>query len=299
MKSTMMMSKSYHQASRMTCFYIAILAVALTGCESTQEYKKFSEAGQDYAAAVDNLLSKASEIRLNSSSEVLLAAPSRTRARYQKISSRDEETLRLYGDLRLHNQLLSQYFSRLEVLANSEGDKSAQASNEAQNIANNLTTVGQKLISTPLIGNSEALRAIVGNITQFVVSSQITGALREELQRRGATIERELVIQKEVLKFLKSDLESDIKELQAFRENRLVIEPYTQTEPPNPEEWMKIRHEILLMTNTVQQINAAIDSLGNFQSIFRGFIEGKVGLFHIGIFVKDVENLSALVEALK
>lgn len=50
----------------------ALMATFITGCRSTDEYKKLAETGGKYAEAVNQLLTASGEITIEASSEQLL-----------------------------------------------------------------------------------------------------------------------------------------------------------------------------------------------------------------------------------
>ncbi|WP_223269725.1 hypothetical protein [Nostoc sp. 'Peltigera membranacea cyanobiont' 213] len=98
MDSTMIIQKNLHQV----VIIFVLIASITTGCRSTDEYKKFANAGSQYTNAVDKLLDTASNIRIDTTSEQLLRNDrilNQTIEDYQKLAQVDEERLEVLGKL--------------------------------------------------------------------------------------------------------------------------------------------------------------------------------------------------------
>ncbi|MEH2151482.1 hypothetical protein [Nostoc sp.] len=280
---------------RQTVAVFAVIATLTTGCRSTDEYKKFANAGSGYANAVDKLLDTAGDIRIDTTSEQLLRNDrilNLTVDDYKKLADRDQERLEVIIKLRKHNKLLSDYFQLLNELAGSDAPTRAQG--EITGVVANLNTIGKELQGSDLITNS----GIFEGIANFVVSSQIRGALRDELEKRHRTILLELTIQKEMLKVIGDSIAQDAKLIRIAREERFVIRPLIEETTISDEDtWIETRRDLLKMERRGQELQFANQALGNFQEVFQAFIEGKLSVSRINNFLQEVDNLLQLVEA--
>ncbi len=280
---------------RKTIVAFAVIAALTTGCRSTDEYKKLANAGSQYANAVDKLLDAASTSRIDTTSEQLLRNDrilNQTIEDYKKLAQPDEEYLEVIGKLRKHNRLLSDYFRLLNELASSDAPTRAQG--EIAGVVDNLNKIGKELQGSDLITNP----GLFQGITNLVVSSQIRGALRDELEKRNRTILLELTIQKEMLKALGDSIGQDVKLIRIAREERFVIRPLIQdTAIPDADTWIETRRKLLTMEARGKELNEASKALGNFQEVFQAFVEGKLSLAQLNAFLQDVDAFLKLVEA--
>ncbi|WP_445628044.1 hypothetical protein [Nostoc sp. DSM 114167] len=279
---------------RKTVVVFAVIATLTTGCRSTDEYKKFAKAGNEYANAVDKLLDAATDIHIDKTSEQLLKddqITNQTREDYEKLTETDEERLEVIDNLRKHNNLLRDYFQLLNELASS--DAPVRAEGEINGVVDNLNNIGKELQKSDLIKNP----GLFEGITNLVVSSQIRGALRNELEKRNGTIMRELTIHTAMLKSLGDSIEQDTKLIRIAEEDRLVIRPLTQdAEIPDKEAWIETRREILTRRQG-KELKDASNTLSEFQGVFQGLIEGKLNLARLNSFLQDVDNFLQIVEA--
>jgi hypothetical protein len=284
------MKKTLHK----TVFVFAIIATLTTGCRSNDEYKKFANAGSKYTNAVDKLLDAAGDIRIDTTSEQLLRNDriiNLTIDDYKKLADRDDERLEVIRKLRKHNRLLGNYFQLLNELARS--DSPTQAQGEIAEVVDNLNTIGNELQGSDLLTNSGLLQGI----SNLVVSSQIRGALRDELEKRHRTILLELTIQKEMLKILGDSIAQDVKLIRIAREERFIIRPLIQEATISDEDvWIEARRDLFTMENRGQELQFASQALGNYQEVFQAFYEGKLTSERVNNFLQEVDDFLQLVE---
>jgi hypothetical protein len=273
---------------------VIVIATLAGGCRSTTEYKKLTEAGSKYTTAVNDLLLKAGDIRINATSEQLLKddrITNQTVANYEKLSQLDEKRLDILNKIRIHNQLLQSYFSKLQELANSDAPE--QTKTAIDDISNNLNAVGKKLQESSLIAN----KGLIKGGASLIIDSKIHGALREELEKRNQTIRQELTIQKEVLNALGESMQQDVELIKSAQEERLVIRPLTQSEPISKEdEWIQTRNRILSMNTKIAEVKSASTALGEFQDIYEASVQGKLSIAHLNNVLQDIDSFIALVE---
>lgn len=276
---------------------VAILTTFLSGCRSTGEYKKLAEAGTNYSNALNELLDLAVATRINESSEELLLQDrtiNRTFDNYKKFSDSDSNLIDLVNRLKKHNSLLSKYFQLLQDLAGSNAPERTQTA--IGGVIDNLNTVGQTLRTSDLIKNKDVFQGI----GKLIVSSQIRGALKEELEKRNQTIIIELKTQQELLNILSTQIKSELKGIQDRQELRLVIEPLLKPTVIDSEDaWITTRRKLLTQEVTAAELETASQALGDFQSIFQDFVEGRSSSARIDSLLTDIEDLLSVIEKLK
>ena len=279
---------------RKTFVLVAVLATLSTGCKYSKKYQKISDAGNQYTIAIDELLTKASELQIDSSSEKLLQNDRIKNVdvnAYQNYKNNDKEILELISGIRSHNNLLREYFSSLKKLAFSE--KPDKAQKEITGIATNLQTIGSQL----QINSSLPRPIVIGEIGKLIVHSKIEGVLKKELDERHPIILKQLKIQKEMLNVLGEIMKNRVQSIKDARELRLVISPLIETEEiTGIQNWMKLRKEILLMDKQVMEIERASGALNNFQDIYKASVEGKINSQSLNQNLEDIDRFLALLQ---
>jgi hypothetical protein len=287
------MHRNFHK----TVALVAVIATLASGCRSTEEYKRLADAGNKYTHAVNELLTTAGNIRLEASSEQILKddrLSNQSIDDYTQLSKLDDERLKILNDIRRHNLLLQAYFSKLHELANSNAPDEAKA--EIEGISNNLNTIGQELRGSNLITN----QGVFSSLASFVVTSQIRGALREELEKRTPEIILQLTLQQEMLNALRDSIQQDVKLIKLAREQRLIVRPLVQTDPiSNEDEWIQTRKTILTMNRKIAELEAASAALGEFKEIFQAFVSGKLTSQRLNSVLKDIDSFLAQIESIK
>lgn len=283
-----------------TLLVATILATIASGCKSTEDYKKFAAAGNNFAKANDTLLNSAEDIAINTTSERILSErisqglqPTEDIKTFAKrydtnFSKSDKERLELIKELRKHNQILFAYFKKLIYLADS--DSSARTQKSVDSIATQLQASGNKLINFGKIGK-------LPSVTKIVLDARIRGAIRDELEKRKDTIYREITIQEELLKFLGDSMEHDIEVTRQLQETRLVMLPlFEPLDKINQDDWIQTRHKVMTQNSEViLTINQASGSLGEFREMFIASVGGEETSKRIDNFVKETNSFSELV----
>src|SRR5580704_14574128 len=105
------------------------LSIFTAGCDHAKQYASFAQLGSAYAAGIDTFLVAAGMIRIDSTSEKLLAdknlAGTLPLESYRQSTAVDQERLKELGRLRAHVQLMGRYFSALSDLATSTAPEAA------------------------------------------------------------------------------------------------------------------------------------------------------------------------------
>lgn len=280
---------------------IAIVSTSLIACgASVEEYKKFASAGKDYANALDSLLVSSGVIFVNANSEVLLQTDSQVPAvdseRFIKKNRTADEWLALIGRMRNHTNLLKRYFLTLETLADSNAPEEARKATEG--IFTSLESASASIQASPIV--SKSIGNALSTIPEIIISQQIKGALRSELQQRKSAIYRELVLQGFVLKLLTSQLKTDLGIIQNSRDTRNVYTPYVSASPiGNKDAWIDQRRDVRALTLSVEAIGSANQASEEFQKAFELLLEDKFTVSRANTLLAEVDSLLKIAEGLK
>lgn len=275
---------------------IAVSSFLTIGCRDTEEYQKISQAGNAYISAVNTLLDTSASITVDSTSERLLASDRLVnidQETYNAFSESDLSWLMLLGQVRQHNQLLAEYFTLLGDLA--ESDAPDRSKTAIDNIATTLTNVGAGLSQEPGVTSS-----FPGSITRLVVSGQIRGALREELEQRKDVIQDELALQEALLEVLAEQISDDLGQIRILQEDRLVEAPLLSTDPISVAQqnlWIRERNRILLLQTTSDKLVAAKEASTKFRTLFEDLVERGLSVQRINFFLDDIEEILTVIES--
>ena len=277
-------------------FLILASSFLTVGCRDTEEYQKVSQAGNAYISAVNALLDSSAIISIDTSSERLLASDLLSnidQETYESFSDADLRWLSLLGQVRQHNQLLAEYFTLLGDLAGSDApDRSKTA---IESISENLVSIGGELSSNPNIASK-----LAGPVTRLVVSGQIRGALRDELEQRKDVIQDELILQEALLEVLAEQISDDLGQIRRFQEDRLIEEPLLAESPMSAAQhnlWIKERRRILLLQTTSDKLVAAKEASTKFRGLFEALIEDGLNIQRIDSFLEDIEEILKTIES--
>jgi hypothetical protein len=263
-----------------------VMAALTTGCQSRDEYKKFSDAGNKYTTAIESLLISAGDMRIKATSEKILAGDqisNLTIEQYKQLSQTDEKRLQIINDLIQHNQLLHAYFQKLEDLATSDAPERAKY--EIEGITTNLSEIGTKLQAEDLIRG----QSLITSVANLAIDAKISGVLRKVIEKHNPLIIKELTIQQAMLKALSLDIKSDIGTIKSAEEYRLVIEPLVNAEPiTNKKAWIDMRQQVLSMQKKSFEFQKASETLGEFKEIYQAFLTGKTSKGNLNDFVRNV-----------
>jgi hypothetical protein len=259
---------------------------------SNDEYKKFSKAGQVYAIALEKLLVKSAEISINSTSEDLIKqdpSVNITATTYALLSKKDKATLKTSRRIITQTRLLKSYFIKLEELASSDLPDSASTSTKS--IVDNISKLSGS------INEERGFTSFIPSTVKISISSRIRQALKNELNLRGSTILEALEIQEDLILALRKTINLDMQSIVESRELRFVVPPITSTNPvKDPDEWIKLRQDILTSDNTINELSEASQSLTEFKNVFKAILEDKLTNARIESFLKEADDFIKIVE---
>jgi hypothetical protein len=269
---------------------VIALSIFTAGCDQAKQYAGFAQLGSMYAAAIDKLLVAAGTIKIDSTSEKLLAdkkLATPTLEAYREVTAVDEDRLKVIGKLRTHVQLMARYFSALNDLATSTAPDAA--STAAAGAVQSLGQLGLK----PAAGN------VVAPIAKIVVSSIIRGALRNELETRQVTIRTELTIQEKLIEEVAGIVQHDVGEMRQKLENREVIAPLTAAGPiSNPDQWVANRRTVLNLATAPDELQNASAAVKKLREAFEDLIAGKLTLDRVNSLLTDFSAILSVGETL-
>jgi hypothetical protein len=274
--------------------YSILLACLLAGCVTPprSEFSTFAQAGSGYAVAVDRLLLAAGTAQVDSSSWSMVAEKEDTgmdEASYNKVNQEDLARLHEIERLRLHAQLLGQYFGMLEALATS--DSPQKTKDAIEGIIKDLKDLKLK----PPQG-AEAL-PVLGELAADLA---IRKALYEELKKRKETIRAELFIQEQLVKELRNQITGALNRQKQMQEYTLVVKPIVGKEPlTSPEKWVSTRQKVVYMAVTVEELGKASQSATKLREAFEGLISGEVTIGRLNALISDIEGLLAIAKTIK
>ncbi|MFN6477802.1 hypothetical protein [Nostoc sp. DedQUE07] len=280
---------------------ISLIGASLVACgASLREYKKFANAGQEYADALDSLLVTSGNYVVDANSEKLLRNRLEDTVKagemYIDITKQDKDWLMIIGRMRQHTDLLQRYFIALENLATS--DSPTQVQEVTEDIFTQLNNVSTDIQGNPLV--SDKIGSALSEIPKIILSNKIKGALRKELEQRKETIYRELAIQESVLELLTIELQSNLKTIQKNQEERLLFRPYTAADPiSDPDEWIEKRQKILTMTLSIEALNDASESAKDFKEAFQLLLEDKFTIARANELLSEINSLVNVAEEIK
>lgn len=270
---------------------VIALSVFTAGCDSPKQYASFAQLGSTYAAAIDRVLVIAGNLKIDATSEQLLAdkrLAGPTLASYRAVSAVDEERLKVINQLRAHVHLMGVYFSALNDLATSTAPDTAATS--AAGAAQGLEQAGLKLRA----GN------VVSPIAKIVVASVIRGALRRELEARQVTIRTELSLQATLIDEMSGIVQHDIGVLKERLENRVVIGPLIASSAiADPDLWVFNRRIVLNLGAAPQELQIASAAVKKLRLAFENLIEGKLTADRVNSVLTDFNAILAVGDTLK
>jgi DNA-binding transcriptional MerR regulator len=280
---------------------ITIISASLISCGASQkEYQNFATAGKEYASALDLLLVSSGNYFVDANSEILLREdsqePGKDGKNYRRVTEKDEEWLKLIGQMRQHASLLKRYFLALESLATSNAPE--QAKQTTERIFSQLNSVSNSIQGSRLV--SPELGSALSPIPQIILSQKIRGALRDELEQRKEAIYRELALESLVLKLLTIQMKNNLKIIQDNKENRAILEPYVAPKPiENPNAWVLERRDIRTMTLSIEALNNYTQASEEFKEAFKLILSDKFTMARANALLSDIESLLKVAEDLK
>lgn len=277
-----------------------MLLLSSCGAATLDEYKRFAEAGKEYATAMDSLLLSSADASIGLSSESLLAAdeqkPAHDKIKYDSSKATLEAYLRLIALARNHTILLSKYFQALQAIASSDAPEKAQET--SARIFTQLTDIGNQIGTIPALSANAG--AAYSAIPKLMLSAKIKGVLRSELMARKEAIYKELVTQELAQKLLSQQIRADLASINNYKENRTVRPDYVSSQPiSDPSKWIALRAEINTANLSAQALVDAAQTTRDLKEAFEDLLSDKLTVARAIILVDNIRELGLIAKRLR
>jgi hypothetical protein len=280
-----------------------LLAVVAAGCASTaslSRFDAFAKVGQQYVQAVDALLVKAGEIKVDTSSEGLLAdrdlAPV-SRSVFLERDKADRGYLDELSLLRRQVDLLGDYFAALDALAASNAPQAFGST--LASTAGSLDTLSQELRGKGLAQSTQAAQALASGVGSLVVKRAESRALQRELEQRGETIAQVLLLQEALLGAIRDQTASSLSVTRNRQYQEQVVNPYEDASTPlDATSWKQARYQGISPPDPVEQLTAAESAARSLRAAWTKLLGRQLGPDDINAVASDLEPILAALNAL-
>ena len=295
------MNEERPEAGRIHLWLALVLALLATGCAvatDTGRLAAVASAGIAYADKVPPLLDRAFELAAAVDSGALVAArgglsAEQRRDRLQELDAVMSERLTEYVAAKRHNDLLRSYFLALRTLLDPDGAE--EIGDAAKRLATELGKLSPQFKKARM-GDVSVL-GLIEPATRITVSSFKSAALRQELEARGPTIERELALQEALVTALAQQVRADRAVLSArFRDDE-VVEPYVSA-ARLPKTWPARRLRGLRGAGEVEAAQAAEKAIRSLRKAYVAAVEGRLDYTQAAELATTVEGFVELVSRL-
>ena len=278
-----------------------VLGLVAGGCAVATDTVRLdivARAGIAYAGKAAPLLDEAFELAAAVDSGALVAArrglsSEQRRDRLREFDAVMTERLKEYAAAKRHNDLLRAYFLALRTLLEPDGPKGIGAA------AKRLTTELGKLsprLKKARMGDVSVI-GLIEPATRITVSSFKSAALRQELEARGAAIERELAVQEALVTALARQTRADREVLSARFRDGEVVEPYVSA-ARLPKTWPARRLRSLRGAGDVEAAQAAEKAVRSLRKAYVAALEGRLDNARAAELATTVEGFVELVSRL-
>lgn len=271
----------------------------LSGCaiHPKSEYADFSQAGSEYAKAVDKVLVTAEQAQIDSTSWSLVQVKGITGVvsaeKYDTLTKEEAKLLATIQHLRFNAKLLADYFAQLELLATSD------APDQTKTAINNLVT-GMNKLSTELKVSSPDVVNTLPQLAKVVVNTRIKAVLRAEFEKRQKLIRTQLQIHELLLKTLDSQITHALTTEAELKDILLVKQPLFSDKPlSTPEDWVAKRRAAIQLKSTVNDIKPAVEASKKMRLTFEKLLAGNDAQSSIHALVVDIKHILATAHAVK
>jgi hypothetical protein len=287
------------------CAAVAAM-VLLSACGTTETVNhasRFATAGIGYADSLPPVYGESFDAAVTAGSVELEQARRRLdpQTRLAQLREQDkllEEQQQLLRALHQRSLLLRSYFIAIKTLA--EADDATAITQSAHNTVARLQALRPAPGELTIAGRP--VSELVGPAVNFGVAAYKGKALREELQARAPAIERELALQKAILRALADQMAADIALQVEIDERRPLAEAYASPANPDaplPSTWRAQRLASFHRAIRLESIEVAAKAADNMHQSWIALAEGVLSGPSVDLLIQDVENLIQLAQALK
>jgi hypothetical protein len=265
---------------RRSRYAIAAISISLsiTSCSSTAEYKAFSQAGMNYSDSLNELIKCSGTVGLDASSYQVFqndAIVNFSLKGYLERKKADERRLELLNQSRDQISLFKRYFVLIGELASVGDTVPLAVGTEITNIANGLTDIKTKVLRNSDFPTSE-FNIGLGKLATLIISSEIRGAIRKELEIRKSTLQESLLIHRILVKKLIDEDISDLSIIKNFIEDRDVVQPLLKTD--SQTSWFEARKNVIKIQKLIWDLNTQSKISDEFAKVFEEMVTDRANL---------------------
>lgn len=278
---------------------LALFVVAGCSGQRTESAGRLADAGVAFADSVPTVVDESFALAVTTDSLVLAdSRPDLTEEqRSERLQQHDEaltERLDILRDLKQHARLLRSYFIALGALVQS--DATTGVSDATKNLVDRLSGVGLDLSKKKIAG--VAISDVIQPAVEFGVAAYQNIALRQELEKRGHIIERELELQRAALAAIGDQMIAD-KDAQIEHDVRAPLFTEYVTGAALPGGWSDRRIAAFRQTIDLKSLTAAANAADNLHQSWIAFAENRLDEASLLRLLKDVDEMLTLAEKLK
>jgi hypothetical protein len=284
---------------RCVFFAIAVL-LGVTGCTTVRlnRFNSFAQAGKMYVTASQTVLLDAGSATVDTDSAFLIAQrPEIDKAERKKLVVQSNGLLRqrlqLLHLVRVHAELLQQYFQTLAALADPKAGESSQMA--AENCYKAVAGIGPMLKDAKLGGQS--LSDFLPAVTAPVIAQFKAHALNQELHARSEAITKELALQQAAFDLIVQELKTDTQEQQNLNETASIDE--YAADAPLPPDWASQRAALLSAPASVASAEAASKAAAQLRKAFTALVENKPDSSDLSALQGDISNVIATAQGVQ
>ena len=207
-----------------------VFTLVISGCSAGRTIEsagRFATAGIAYTDSIPAVIDESFELAVMANSLTLSQTRENRPGKLERanlLAQHDEELevrLALLRDLKRHAKLLRSYFIALRSIT--QTDAAAGITEATQSLVDRMTELRPEIAEASVGGIS--ISDLIAPAVELAVGAYQGAVLESELEERGPVIERELELQRAVLKAISEQMISDRDlQLQVEERNPLVIE---------------------------------------------------------------------------
>ncbi len=242
----------------------------LSACATRSEFGTFATLGQEYAATLQPVAEAACQTQIDADSWKLIDTAGLGSVSEATLLEFDQSSLDFCAQtdrLVAHAGALGAYFGSLRRLTAVNQDDAFGAA--AAGSFADLNRLGAMLRAD---GGVQIPPDAVGGIVNAVVNERIEDALRRELVARKDALATEFATLEAVLEVLQANLERQIAQIQAIRQDVQVYAPLVLDQVDDPATLVATRRLILRGDSSVQAMDAALEAARQVRSSFETLI---------------------------
>lgn len=294
----------------------ALAGVMTSSCASSakiSQFDAFATAGNQYATAMDGLLTESADVMLDANSRKLMwtAAPmaksASTAEQKEQVktmlsaSLSDQDAvmlanLREIELLRAQVNILSAYFDQLAALSTTNAPD--QFSTQLESSVSALNSLSTALSGSSLTQTPAAVQQLSKGLGSLTVKGVQQRALARELEARKTTIAEILRLHQALLGAIRAQIEAD-EDMVRQREYEVKVKDSILTAVNDQEQWINDRRSLLKPASVSQQLSATMNALTKMQTAWSKLLIGEVSIRDVQSVADDLQPVLSSLVAMK